>query len=427
MPAKQDQSTMKHFILFLSLFTLNAELSAQEAYLLSPDRVFDGIEMLEGSSVLVIGQKIVAVGQNLDLPNNVTVQKIDLSGMTLLPGLIEGHGHLFLYPYDEANWNDQVLKEDLSYRSARAVVHAEKTLMAGFTTLRDLGTEGAGYADRGIKRAIDDGVILGPRLIIASKAIVATGSYGPTGFSSEFRSPLGAEAADGPDLARVVRDQIGHGADIIKVYADYRWGPNGEAMPSFSLDELSLIVETAKSSGRPTVAHAATEEGIRRAILAGVETIEHGDGATQEIFQMMKEKGVALCPTLGAVEAISGYRGWNGKAPYPKRLELKRQQMNDALSAGINICAGSDVGVFDHGDNAWELELMRDYGMEAIEVLKSATSGNAKTFHLENLGLIKRDFLADLIAVVGNPLDDLSILRSPKLIMKDGTLVKKPL
>jgi imidazolonepropionase-like amidohydrolase len=306
---------------------------------------------------------------------------------------------------------------------ARAVVHAEKTLRAGFTTVRDLGTEGAGYADASLKKAIEDGVISGPRLLISSKAIVATGSYGPKGFADHFEVPLGAEIADGHDnIIKVVRDQIGHGADFIKVYADYRWGPDGEARPTFSEDELRLMVTTAESSGRYVVAHASTAEGMRRATLAGVETIEHGDGGTEEIWKLMKEYNVAFCPTLAAGDAIMQYQGWKrGFDPDPQRIVNKKNSFSAAIKSGVTIVAGGDVGVFEHGDNVRELEMMVEYGMKAEDVLRSVTSVNATVFHLENkLGAIRTGLLADLVIVEGNPAEDISDLRNVVLVMKDG-------
>jgi len=274
-----------------------------------------------------------------------------------------------------------------------------------------------------LKKAINDEVISGPRLLISSKAIVATGSYGPKGFADHFDVPLGAEIADGhDDIIKVVRDQIGHGADFIKVYADYRWGPSGEAKPTFSIEELTLIVKTAERSGRPVVAHAATAEGMRRAILAGVETIEHGDGATLEILKLMKEHGVALCPTLAAGDAIMQYNGWKkGIDPDPARIKQKKLSFSEALNAGVIIAAGGDVGVFEHGDNVRELEMMVDYGMSPIDVLKSVTSVNAGVFHLnDKVGQLKKGMLADIIAVYGDPTKDISDLRNIVFVMKNG-------
>ena len=322
---------------------------------------------------------------------------------------------------------DQVLVESLTERVVRATVHAKNTLMAGFTTIRDLGSEGAEYADVGIKKSIEKGIIPGPRMVVAGKAIVATGSYGPKGFAPHVKVPLGAEVADGHDnLIKVVRDQIGKGADVIKVYADYRWGPYGQAMPTFTQEELALMVQVANSSGRPVVAHAATAEGMKRATLAGVQTIEHGDGGTKEVFELMAAKGVALCPTIAAGDAISQYRGWNkGVDPEPTRIQNKRKSMKMALAAGVPIVAGGDVGVFTHGENVAELELMVEYGMSELAVLKTVTAGNANLLGLKDFGVIKKDGIADLICVAGNPTADIKALRKVKFVMKGGKIYKQ--
>lgn len=419
---------MKFLIAIAStlLFATQLTLAQAQTYYLQPDRVFDGNEMHEGWVVVVNGNKITEVGPLNKITKPRGSITISLSGTTLMPGMIEGHSHMLLYPYNQTSWNDQVMKESDAYRVARATVHAKNTLMAGFTTVRDLGSEGAGYSDVGLKKSIQDGVIPGPRMLVAGRAIVATGSYGPKGFDTDFEVMLGAEPADGNDLVRVTRDQIGKGADIIKVYADYRWGAHGEAAPTFSIDELKLIVETAKSSGRPTVVHASTKEGMRRAILAGVETIEHGDEGDDEIFKLMKENGVAFCPTLAAGDAILQYNGWKkGIDPDPKRIVEKKASFKSAMNAGVTILAGGDVGVFEHGTNAIELELMADYGLSNDAILKSVTSVNAKTFHLTNLGEIKVGFLADLVAVKGNPLKNISELKSVTFVMKDGFIYKQ--
>jgi imidazolonepropionase-like amidohydrolase len=398
--------------------------------LLRPARVFDGTTMHEGWAALVRGERIEAVGPAAQLAAaSAGATAVDLPGLTLIPGLIEGHAHLLLHPYDEASWDDQVLKEALALRVARAVNHARATLLAGFTTARDLGTEGAGYADVGLKQAIDQGIVPGPRLIVTTRAIVATGSYGPRGFDPGFRVPQGAEEADGADgLTRVVRDQIGHGADWIKVYADYRWGPGGEARPTFSIDELRLIVETARSSGRAVAAHATTAEGMRRAVLAGVETVEHGDDGTPEVFALMAKHHTALCPTLAAGDAIARYRGWKkGSQPEPERIQKKRRSFKAALDAGVTIVNGSDVGVFAHGDNARELELLVEYGMAPVDALRAATAGGARVLHAEaSIGSVAAGRLADLIAVEGDPTREIGALRRVRFVMKGGAVVKGP-
>ncbi len=397
----------------------------QAMLLLRPRAVFDGSSAMphEGWSVLVRGNRIDAVGPGLTPPPDATV--VDLPGATLMPGLIEGHSHLFLHPYDETSWDDQVLHEPLALRTARATVAARATLLAGFTTVRDLGTEGAGYADAGLKKAIEQGIVPGPRMLVATRALVAPGAYGPRGFEPGIQTPLGAEEAGGPDLVTAVRRQIAAGADVIKLYADYRWGTGEPSRPTFSQAEMAAAVEAAHSAGREVAAHAATDEGMRRAIAAGVDTIEHGYGGSAETFALMRKQGVGYCPTLAASDATARYRGWNGAEPAPETVRASREAFARALAAGVTICLGGDVGVYAHGDNAREAELMVAGGMSAAKVLITATSGNAAMFGIgDKLGAVRTGMLADLVAVEGDPTRDIGAIRNVRFVMKDGVVYR---
>ena len=418
---------MKNIFFLIFLLAICFMSNAQETrYYISADRLFDGNSMQKNWAVIIEHDRIIDVGPKDKMkppPGAIIIEK---PNATILPGLIEGHSHLFLYPYNITDWDTQVLKETDAYRTVRATVHARNTLMAGFTTARDMGTEGAGYADVALKRAINENIIPGPRLLVAGRAIVATGSYGPKGYDDDSKIMLGAEPADGADLIRVVRDQIGKGADFIKIYADYRWGPDGEDRPTFSIEEMKSVYETAASSGRPFVAHAKSREAIRRAVLAGAETIEHGDFLDSSTARLMKEHHVTYIPTIAAVEMISQYRGWiKGKSPEPERVTQKKKSFRDALASGVTIGMGGDVGVFAHGENVLEMELMIEYGMKPIDVLKAATSVNAKAFHLDNIvGALKAGLKADIIIVEGNPAENISSLRKVLLVMKDGKVYR---
>jgi imidazolonepropionase-like amidohydrolase len=417
---------MRRFVLLLTAL-IAAAPAAAETYLLRPAQVFDGVnpQPHPGWSVLVQDDRIAAAGPNVAA--TAGAQVIELPGTTLMPGMIEGHSHLFLHPYNETLWDDQVLHEPLALRTARAVVHAQRTLQAGFTTERDLGTEGAGFADVGLEQAIDEGIVPGPRLMVATKAIVARGAYGPKGFEPGLAIPQGAQEVAGVDeMVRAVRDQVAGGADIIKFYADYHWGKGEPSRPTLSQAELNAGVAAAHDAGRLVAVHATTAEGMRRAILAGADTIEHGYGGTPEVFRMMAERGVGYCPTLAASEAYARYfEQWNGQEPAPESVQENRRAFQMAMKAGVPICMGGDVGVYTHGKNWLEMEAMQRAGMSAPQVVISSTSRNAKILHFTDRGEVKVGLLADLVAVDGDPTKDVSAVEHVRLVMKGGQIVDK--
>jgi len=414
---------MLHLI-FFSILALHAD----PVTVLQPDRVFDGVSSIhEGWVVAIQGEKIIFAGPKTSFKPPTNAQILLLSGTTLTPGLIDAHSHLLLHPYDEAKWEDQVSKEPVAERISRATIHARANLLSGFTTLRDLGTEGAQLADVGIKSAIEKGIIPGPRLLVTTRAIVATGSYAPRNFAPEWRIPQGADEADGDHLRTLVRRQIREGADWIKIYADTPHGLGPNPKPAFSIEELKLVVETAADAGVKVAAHAQSKEGMKRAALAGVASIEHGDAGDIEVFRLMAQKKIGYCPTLATAEAYARYEGWKPNSPLPAALVSKKESFKAALESGVLIGNGRDIGGFPHGQGYQELEMLVKYGMTPLQALRCATSDASKLLALENkVGMVKEGMIADLAAFEGDFSKEIKDVRKVKFVMKSGTIYKQP-
>jgi len=416
----------------LAAFAQAAPQVPPRPVLITADKVWTGDGAPHaGWSVLVDGGRIQAVGplEKMAVPANA--ERIALPGKTLIPGMIDLHSHVLLHPYNETTWDDQVIKEPVAYRIMLAGRHAAATLQAGFTTLRDLGTEGADYADAGIKRAIDEGVAPGPRLFIATRAIVASYSYGPAerSYRPDMEIPYGAQAATGIDeVTRAVREQSARGADWIKIYGDYRTGIDGSSRPTFTMEELKAMVAATHVSGRKVAVHASSDDAIRMAVLAGADTIEHGYGALETTFRLMKERGVAYIPTLTAPEATGEYfqKHVRGGAPTPAMQQAARA-FALARKIGVTIGNGSDVGVFAHGTNARELAWMVKLGMSPLEAMRAATAVAAGILGKEkDLGQLRPGLLADVVAVDGDPTQDIAAAARVGFVMKGGEMVRRP-
>ena len=423
------------------LLVLPFPATAQIAPQTTPSRAFviRAAHLIDGKSdvvqndvaVIVQGERIVAVGRQADVSSRVPsgAQTIDLGGATILPGLIDNHTHVLLQgDITAADYDEQLLKESIPYRAIRATAAVRTGLMNGFTTIRDLETEGAMYADVDLKTAIARGVIPGPRMFVATRAMAPTGTYPLLGYSWELKMPEGVQIVDGPeDIRKAVREEAKYGADWIKFYADRRYylGSDGRlrSWVNFTDEELKMLVGEAHRLGKKVAAHAIGWDGIDAALRAGVNTIEHGHGLTDDLLDRMVAQKVYWCPTIFVGIYVAPGRG----GIWPKMVDLQRIAFGKAIKKGALISYGTDVGGYAWTENqAQEFAYMVRYGMSPMAAIKSATSVAAQLLDQgDNFGTIEAGKLADIVAVKGDPIADISELTRVSFVMKGGTIYKQ--
>ncbi len=428
---------MKRFssLLLLHLILIAPSLPQDKLLAIKCGRLIDGMggTVQQNVTILVEGNVIRQVGNSLTIPPGAEV--IDLDGMTVLPGLIDCHTHVLLQgDITSADYDEQLLKESIPYRTIRGVVAAQAALRHGFTTIRDVETEGAMYADVDIKKAINDGIVDGPRMFVSTRALDVTGAYPLLGYSWELEMPHGVQVCDGTDECRkAVREQIMHGADWIKVYADrgYYFTDDGtlHSILTFTSDELKSICDEARKLHRKVAAHAVGRDGIENSILAGVTTIEHGDGFDDDLLALAKKNDVYWCPTLFVTEYVAEGRAKEGRPIYKQMIAHQREAFAKGVKAGVKIAFGTDAGGFAWDVNqAVEFKRMVDAGMSPMQAIVSATSMAAELLDMKGkLGVIAPGAFADIIALQGDPLTDIGVLERLNFVMKDGKVFRNEL
>lgn len=421
-------------LLVLAASGLFAQQTAAPVTVIKAARMIDGRggAVVAPAAIVIRGNKIEAAGSNLAVPSGA--QTIDLGDMTLLPGLIDAHVHILLQgDVTTADYDEQLFKESMPYRALRASRAVRIGLEHGFTTMRDLETEGAMYTDVDIKRAINNGIIEGPRLQVSTRALSVTGGYGPSGYAPEISFPMGVQIVDGPEEARKsVREQIAHGADWIKVYADrsYFFDKDGKlsSIPTFTRDELKAIVDEAHRLRHKVASHAMCRPGVENSLAAGVDSIEHGINIDDDLLDIMVRNGVYLSPTLVVTEYVAPGRAAEGRPIWAEIPKVHRDTFSRAVKKGVKIAFGTDVGGFpwDSWNEAREFTYETRYGMTPMQAIESATRVAAQLMDMsDRIGTIEPGKLADIVAVPGNPLSDISVMEKVGFVMKDGAVVKK--
>jgi len=413
-------------ILFI---TMASTLLAQEKITaIQAGKLIDGKNdaIQNGITILITGNRIAEVGKNVKIPNGA--QMINLSNATVLPGLIDAHTHVLLQgDITQAEYDEQIYKESIPYRTIRAVAAVRAALMNGITAMRDVETEGAMYADVDIKKAINNGIIPGPRMWVSTRAMAPTGAYGPSGYSWELPLPKGVQIVDGADNCRqAVREQIANGADWIKIYCDRRYYIDKDgglsSQPNWTVEEIAAIVDETHRLGKKVAAHAIGRNGIRMALDSGCDSIEHGDGFDDALIAQAVKQGTFWCPTMLVTEYVAPGRAAAGAEIWLKMLPMLRTAVGKAAKAGVKIAMGTDAGGFPWTINqAGELKLMVNAGMSPIQALKAATMVAADLLDQEaNIGSLEAGKFADIIAVPGDPLQDIAVMEKVNFVMKNG-------
>jgi imidazolonepropionase-like amidohydrolase len=422
-------------LLGLAAFIVPGALPAQEGapppgreQIIRAARVLDvrSGSYIKNAAIWIRGERIKAVGSAIDVLKEAapaSVQIVDLGDATLLPGLIDCHTHLMArLPGGADGYALNLLTKSEAYRALEGAANARATLEAGFTAVRDVESEGSAYADVALRDAINNGLVAGPRMRVATRGIAAVGQYEPFGISPDLTDfPTGAQMVSGPEEARrAVREQIGHGADLIKVYADWLY-------PTLTVAEIQVVVEEAHKANRKVAAHATTAEGIRNAVLAGVDSIEHGHRADRADLELMRSKGVYLVPTLSGTDSHLARKPDDFSSARAKAyLEAISKSVALARQLGVKIADGSDPATAErHGKNAEELISMTRRGLTTLEAIRAATTSAAELLGWpEDVGAIEAGKFADLIAVQGDPLLDITLLQHIQFVMKGGTVIK---